>query len=63
MARLGIVKEGDGETRVAATPDTVAKLLTLGYEVLAPRRRSPTLNTRLLAQLSPTKRRPGHPRS
>ena len=37
MARLGIVKEGDGETRVAATPDTVAKLLLLGYEVVVER--------------------------
>ena len=37
MARLGIVKEGNGETRVAATPDTVAKLLTLGYEVVVER--------------------------
>jgi NAD(P) transhydrogenase subunit alpha len=37
MARLGIVKEGDGETRVAATPDTVAKLLTLGYDVVVER--------------------------
>ena len=37
MARLGIVKEGDGETRVAATPETVAKLLALGYEVVVER--------------------------
>jgi NAD(P) transhydrogenase subunit alpha len=37
MARLGIVKEGAGETRVAATPDTVAKLLALGYEVVVER--------------------------
>jgi len=37
MARLGIVKEGDGETRVAATPETVAKLLALGYEVVIER--------------------------
>jgi NAD(P) transhydrogenase subunit alpha len=37
MARLGIVKEGNGETRVAATPDTVAKLLALGYEVVVER--------------------------
>ncbi|MTA37823.1 MAG: NAD(P)(+) transhydrogenase (Re/Si-specific) subunit alpha, partial [Actinobacteria bacterium] len=37
MARLGIVKEGNGETRVAATPDTVAKLLLLGYEVVVER--------------------------
>jgi NAD(P) transhydrogenase subunit alpha len=37
MARLGIVKEGSGETRVSATPDTVAKLMTLGYEVVVER--------------------------
>lgn len=37
MARLGIVKESAGETRVAATPDTVTKLLTLGYEVVVER--------------------------
>jgi NAD(P) transhydrogenase subunit alpha len=37
MARLGIVKEGSGETRVSATPDTVAKLITLGYEVVVER--------------------------
>ena len=37
MARLGIVKEGDGETRVAATPETVAKLLALGYDVVVER--------------------------
>jgi H+-translocating NAD(P) transhydrogenase subunit alpha len=37
MAVLGIVKEGKGETRVAATPDTVAKLLALGYEVVIER--------------------------
>jgi hypothetical protein len=37
MTRLGIVKEGAGETRVAATPDTVAKLLALGYEVIVER--------------------------
>ncbi len=37
MARLGIVKEGAGETRVAATPDTVTKLLLLGYEVVVER--------------------------
>ena len=37
MARLGIVKEGNGETRVAATPETVAKLLALGYEVVVER--------------------------
>ena len=34
MARLGIVSEGSGDTRVAATPDTVGKLLALGYEVV-----------------------------
>jgi NAD(P) transhydrogenase subunit alpha len=37
MARLGIVKEGKGETRVAATPDTVAKLMALGYELVVER--------------------------
>ena len=37
MARLGIVKEGKGETRVAATPDTVAKLKALGYEIVVER--------------------------
>ncbi len=37
MARLGIVKEGSDETRVSATPDTVAKLLALGYEVVVER--------------------------
>lgn len=33
MSRIGIVAERPGETRVAATPDTVAKLRGLGYEV------------------------------
>ena len=37
MARLGIVKEGSGESRVAATPDTVTKLLALGYDVIVER--------------------------
>ena len=32
--KLGIPKElGKGETRVAATPDVVAKILKLGYQV------------------------------
>lgn len=32
---IGVVREaGPGETRVAATPDTVIKLLELGYEVV-----------------------------
>lgn len=34
MARIGIVSEGDGENRVAATPQTAGKLLALGYEVV-----------------------------
>lgn len=34
MARIGIVSEGDGENRVAATPQTVGKLIALGYEVV-----------------------------
>jgi NAD(P) transhydrogenase subunit alpha len=33
MTQLGIVNEGGGETRVSATPETVAKLLALGYDV------------------------------
>jgi NAD(P) transhydrogenase subunit alpha len=33
MTRIGVVREQDGETRVAATPDTVAKIVALGYEV------------------------------
>ncbi|MGN6205668.1 Re/Si-specific NAD(P)(+) transhydrogenase subunit alpha [Humibacter sp.] len=32
--RMGIVREPDGETRVAATPDTVARLAALGYTVV-----------------------------
>ncbi len=33
--RIGVVKEGQtGETRVAATPNTVTQLLKLGYEVV-----------------------------
>jgi len=35
MSRIGIVAERTGETRVAATPDTVAKIRGLGYEVVA----------------------------
>ena len=32
--KIGIPKEiGKGETRVAATPDVVTKILKLGYEV------------------------------
>ncbi len=34
MTTIGIVAERPGETRVAATPDTVAKLRGLGYEVV-----------------------------
>src|SRR4051794_18724497 len=34
MARIGIVAETPGETRVAATPTTVPKLIGLGYEVV-----------------------------
>lgn len=34
MARIGIVVEPAGEQRVAATPATVPKLLSLGYEVV-----------------------------
>jgi NAD(P) transhydrogenase subunit alpha len=34
MVRMGIVAEAAGETRVAATPATVAKLIGLGYDVV-----------------------------
>ena len=34
MTRIGVVCEQAGETRVAATPDTLAKIIALGYEVL-----------------------------
>ncbi|GAA5036719.1 Re/Si-specific NAD(P)(+) transhydrogenase subunit alpha [Microbacterium fluvii] len=34
MSLIGIVAEPDGETRVAGTPDTVAKLIALGYDVV-----------------------------
>jgi H+-translocating NAD(P) transhydrogenase subunit alpha len=34
MTTIGIVAERPGETRVAATPDTVAKLRGLGYDVV-----------------------------
>ncbi|MEE2815697.1 MAG: Re/Si-specific NAD(P)(+) transhydrogenase subunit alpha, partial [Actinomycetota bacterium] len=34
MTRIGIVAERGGETRVALTPPTVARLITLGYEVV-----------------------------
>jgi NAD(P) transhydrogenase subunit alpha len=34
MSRIGIVAEAPGETRVAATPVTVPKLIALGYEVV-----------------------------
>lgn len=37
MTTIGIVAERPGETRVAATPDTVAKLRALGYEVAVER--------------------------
>lgn len=37
MTRIGIVAEGAGETRVAATPDSVAKIRSLGYEVVVER--------------------------
>ncbi|MEW1962574.1 Re/Si-specific NAD(P)(+) transhydrogenase subunit alpha [Microbacterium sp. NPDC077644] len=33
MTRIGIVREQPGETRVAATPQTVGALLKLGYEI------------------------------
>jgi NAD(P) transhydrogenase subunit alpha len=34
MSRIGIVAEAPGETRVAATPTTVPKLVALGYDVV-----------------------------
>ncbi|MBW9122441.1 Re/Si-specific NAD(P)(+) transhydrogenase subunit alpha [Microbacterium trichothecenolyticum] len=34
MTRIGIVAEAPGETRVAATPTTVLKLIALGYDVV-----------------------------
>lgn len=34
MTRIGIVAEGPGENRVAATPTTVPKLVALGYDVV-----------------------------
>ena len=34
MARIGIVREQPGETRVAASPPTVAKMIALGYDVV-----------------------------
>ncbi|HCS60983.1 MAG TPA: Re/Si-specific NAD(P)(+) transhydrogenase subunit alpha [Microbacterium sp.] len=34
MTRIGVVTEQDGETRVAATPQTVGALRGLGYEVV-----------------------------
>lgn len=34
MSRIGIVAEQPGETRVAATPQTVSKIAALGYEVV-----------------------------
>ena len=34
MTRIGIVAEAPGETRVAATPTTVPKLIALGYDVV-----------------------------
>ena len=37
MARIGIVVEQTGETRVAATPSTVEKLRGLGYTVVVER--------------------------
>lgn len=37
MMRIGIVKEHSGETRVAATPQTVGALRRLGYEVAVER--------------------------
>ncbi len=32
--RIGIPKEPDGQPIVAGTPDTVKKLIKLGYEVV-----------------------------
>lgn len=37
MTRIGIVAERAGETRVAATPDTVTKIRELGYQVVVER--------------------------
>lgn len=34
MTTMGIVREGAGESRVAATPTTVSKLIALGYELV-----------------------------
>lgn len=37
MTRIGVVTEQDGETRVAATPQTVGALRGLGYEIVVER--------------------------
>ncbi|MEZ3160339.1 Re/Si-specific NAD(P)(+) transhydrogenase subunit alpha [Microbacterium sp. BWT-B31] len=37
MTRIGIVAEAPGESRVAATPDTVKALVALGYDVVVER--------------------------
>ena len=37
MVQLAIVREREGETRVASSPATVARLVTLGYEVVVER--------------------------
>ncbi|QJU52224.1 Re/Si-specific NAD(P)(+) transhydrogenase subunit alpha [Herbiconiux sp. KACC 21604] len=37
MVQLAIVREREGETRVASSPPTVAKLVALGYEVVVER--------------------------
>ncbi|MCX6495163.1 MAG: Re/Si-specific NAD(P)(+) transhydrogenase subunit alpha [Actinobacteria bacterium] len=34
MALLGVVKEQSGESRVAATPETVGKIVAMGYDVI-----------------------------
>ena len=34
MARLGVVSEQKEDARVSATPETVGKIIALGYEVV-----------------------------
>lgn len=34
MTTMGIVREGAGEARVAATPKTIARLIDLGFELI-----------------------------
>ena len=51
MSLIGVVLEQQGESRVAATPETVKVIISLGYEVVVEKVQAP----KLLSQIPLTK--------